>query len=65
MEQEYAYEKVTVNVVRDGSAGRYVIGAVLDGAFVPFATAKLGGVEKKIQAAADAKSSKSSKSSSS
>lgn len=48
---EYVYTDLTVNVVRDDLMGLYVFGVELDGAFVPIANLKTGGVEKKINAA--------------
>lgn len=49
--QEGEYRQVEVVAKRLSDQGRYVFGVMLEGAFVPFADAKLGGVDDKIREA--------------
>jgi hypothetical protein len=50
---DLTYDNVPVRVVRDEEQGCYFFGVVIGGAFLPFASRKLGGVDDDLQRAKD------------
>ena len=50
---DVTYENLPVSVQRREDQGMYVFGVTMSGAFVPFASRKLGGIDDDLQRAKD------------
>ena len=50
---DVTYENLSVSVQRREDQGVYVFGVTIDGAFIPFSSRKLGGIDDDLQRARD------------